>query len=150
MPATDVTNKVKRLNGVNVLTNHVLTDAYIIDAAENAGLLTVATHSLAVVPPGMAVVGLKVISLVTATSDGNATLQFKLKHGSDSAESIGSANAIAALTAGDVINIPTSGIKAYGDSKVVVQATVGTAAYTALKFMLMVEMVPVSDFLTAG
>lgn len=150
MAATDVTNQVKRLNGVNVNTNHVRTDAYIIDAAEAAGLLTVETHSLAVVPAGYAVTGLKVVSLETATSSGSATLQFKLKHGTDAAAAIGSANALAALTAGDVLCLNTSGILAYGDSEVVVQATVGTAAFTKLKFLLMVEMVPVLDFLTMG
>ena len=150
MAATDVTNQVKRLNGVNVNTNHVRTDAYIIDAAEAAGLLTIETHSLAVVPAGYAVTGLKVVSLETATSTGASTLQFKLKHGSAAAEAIGSANALAAFTSGDVLSLAPAGILAYGDSAVVVQATVGAVAFTKLKFLLMVEMVPVLNFLTRG
>lgn len=147
----DVTNKVKRLNGVNVNTNHIQTDAYVIDGAEFSDLLATGTHSLAVVPKGHAVTGLKAVSLDTATSSGSATGQFKLKVGSSNAENIGSANALTAFSKGDVLNLAAAGILAYSDDDdITIQLTAGTAAFTKLKFLLLVEYVPVQAFLTAG
>lgn len=151
MAATDVTASTIRQNGANQDTNYTKTDAYIIDASVAAGLLTVATHSLVKVPKGNMITGVKVVALDTATSGGAATLQFLAKVGAAAAEALNSALALAAMAAGKVHNIPVSSVTAYsGTDETVIQITVGTAAFTALKFMLFVEYIPVTEFLNRG
>lgn len=152
MAATDITESVVRMNGVNQETQYKKSDAYIIDAAANAGLLTVATHSLVSIPAGNMVTGVKAVLLGAATSSGSATLQLLAKVGSETAEAFsGTAFAVAAMTAGKVYNLPISAVTAYSETDAtVIQATVGTAAFTALKFMLIVEYIPIVSFLNRG
>ena len=81
MAATDITAKETIVKGVNSPNNYIRSEARLIDGAENAGLLTVETHSLFVIPKGNMLTGLKVVALAAVTSDGSATLQFKAKIG---------------------------------------------------------------------
>jgi len=150
MAATDITASVVRLKGTNSQTNYKQMDAYIIDAAENAGLLTVATHELVTIPAGRVLTGIKAILIGAATSDGSATAQFKYKVGSETAEAInGTAYAVAAMTAGKVYNLPLQAVSAYSATETAnIELVVAVAAFTALKFALFVETIPLDSFLT--
>lgn len=147
----DLTNTDFRINGVNQDTSFIKQRSYLLDGTVNSGLLSTGTHSVIVLPKGEAVVKLRVVSLESATSSGAATLQFKI--GFDNvAEAVNSnAIALAALAAGDVYDFPVNAIKGYDDSKPpVVQLTVGTAAFTKLKLMVVVDTLPVTEFTTLG
>lgn len=151
MAATDITAKETIVKGVNSPNNYIRSEARLIDGAENAGLLTVETHSLFVIPKGNMLTGLKVVALAAVTSDGSATLQFKAKIG-DAAEAVnGTAIAVANLAKGDVHVLPVAAIKGYdADNDTTIQLTVAVAALTALKVLVVAEYIPVVEFMTAG
>ena len=152
MAAKDITGSVLVLKGVNSEQNYTRSLSVVIDGADEADLLTVATHSLIKIPAGNMISGIKVLPLASATSAGAATLQFLAKVGSGTAEAInGTALALAALAAGKVHNLNLSSVKGYSETDdTVIQMTVGTADFTALKFMIFVEYIPVSNFLNRG
>lgn len=147
----DFTNVDFRVNGVNQDTNYKKQYAFCIDTAEYSGMQATGTHDIAVIPAGEAVVGLSVFVLTAAASSGAATVQFKLDF-NGTAEAVNStAVAIANLAAGDIADLPVNGIKAFDTAKeCTLQFTVGTAALTAFKFMLVIETVPVKEFITEG
>lgn len=147
----DFTNIDFRENGVNQDTNFTKQYAFTIDAAANSAMLATGTHDLAVIPAGEAVTAVKVFVLTGAASSGAATVQFKLDFGG-TAEAVNStAGDIANLAAGDIAAMPVSGIKAFDtEAECVLQMAVGTAALTAFKFLLVVETVPVKEFITRG
>ena len=150
MASADITTKDTIVKGVNSENNYVRSEAHILDGTENSGILAADTHDLFVIPKGNALVGLKVIALASTTSGGSATVQFKAKIGA-SAEAIHTAIGKADLAAGDVVNIPVEKIKGYdGSDATVIQLTVGTAALTALKLLVIAEYIPVKEFMTAG
>lgn len=150
MAATDITAKETIVKGVNSPNNYIRSEARLIDGAENAGLLTVETHSLFVIPKGNMLTGLKVVALAAVTSDGSATLQFKANIG-DAAEAVHTAIAVANLAKGDVHVLPVAAIKGYdADNDTTIQLTVGVAALTALKVLVVAEYIPVVEFMTAG
>lgn len=150
MAATDITAKETIVKGVNSPNNYIRSEARLIDGAENAGLLTVETHSLFVIPKGNMLTGLKVVALAAVTSDGSATLQFKAKIGA-AAEAVHTAIAVADLAKGDVHVLPVAAIKGYdADADTTIQLTVGVAALTALKVLVVAEYIPVVEFMTAG
>lgn len=150
MAATDITAKETIVKGVNSPNNYIRSEARLIDGAENAGLLTVETHSLFVIPKGNMLTGLKVVALAAVTSDGSATLQFKASINS-TAEAIHTAIAVANLAKGDVHVLPVAAIKGYdADNDTTIQLTVAVAALTALKVLVVAEYIPVVEFMTAG
>lgn len=150
MAATDITAKETIVKGVNSPNNYIRSEARLIDGAENAGLLTVETHSLFVIPKGNMLTGLKVVALDAVTSDGSATLQFKAKIG-DTAGAIHTAIAVANLAKGDVHVLPVAAIKGYdADADTTIQLTVAVKPLTALKVLVIAEYIPVVEFMTAG
>ena len=151
MASADITAKNTLVAGVNSPNNYIRSEAHLIDGTENPGVLAADTHSLFKLPAGSAVTGLTIVSLATATSSGSATAQFKVKVGTSDAEAMHTAVALADLAAGDTAKFLTTKIKGYeADKEPLIQLTVGTAAFTALKLLVIVEYLPVSDFMTAG
>lgn len=150
MASADITAKDTILKGVNSLNNYVRSEAHLIDGSQHAGILAADTHSLFIIPKGNMLTGLKVLSLETAASSGSATAQFKASINSV-AEALHTAIGKADLAAGDVAVIPVEKIKGYDASyDTVIQLTVGTAAFTTLKLLVVAEYIPVVEFMTAG
>jgi len=152
MASADITSKDTSVKGVNSPTNYIRSEAHLIDGVENPGILAADTHSLFVIPKGNAIVGLKVVALSDTTSAGSATVTFKVKVGTETATAVGSAIAKANLAAGFVHNLAVATL-AYGSGSsddITIQMTVGTAALTAAKLLVIVDTVPVEMFMTAG
>lgn len=152
MASADITGNDTRVKGVNSPNNYVQSEAHLLDGEEFAGILAADTHDLFKIGAGNALTGLKVCVLANTTSEGSATVQFKAKVGSGAAEAInGTAIGKADLQAGDVVSIPVEKIKAYdGTDETLIQMTVGTAALTAFKVLVVAEYIPVKQFITAG
>ena len=149
MADVDITAKDTRLNGILSDEIYIKQEAHVIDFAE-LGVNGTGTHDLFKLAPGDALVGLTVIVLTGFTSDGSATVQFKSKFNA-SAEALKDAIAKADLAAGDVYKIAAPGVKGYdGSYGAVIQATVGTAALTAGKALIIASVVPAKQFLTRG
>jgi hypothetical protein len=147
----DVTNLNLRVPGVNTATNYIKQQSYAIDFATITGIAEVGTHDLIKIKKGDAVQALRVVALDSATSGGAATLQFKVAFNGSGAAVNSTAVALAGLAAGSVQNMTVSGIKAFdAEADGVLQITVGGAAYTGGKFLLIVETVPAVDFVTNG
>ena len=150
MASADITAKDTLVKGVNSLTNYTRSEAHILDGSENAGILAADTHSLFELPAGSMLTALKVLALDDTASSGSATVQFKAKIGA-SAEALHTAIGKADLAEGDVVNIPVEKVCAYdADNPIVIQMTVGTAALTAVKLLVVAEYIPVVEFMTAG
>lgn len=147
----DFTNIDFRVNGVNQDTNYKKQYAFCIDTAEYSGMQATGTHDIAVIPAGEAVTGLTIFVLTSAASSGSATVQFKLDF-DGTAEAVNStALAIANLAAGDIADLSVNGIKAFDTAKeCTLQFTVGTAALTAGKFLIVVDTIPVAEFINKG
>ncbi len=150
MASADITTKDTLVKGVNSMNNYIRSEAHILDGVENPGILAADTHSLFVIPKGNALVGLKIVALADTTSAGSATVQFKASINSV-AEAIHTAIGKADLAAGDVVVADVAKIKGYDASyDTVIQMTVGTAALTAVKLLVIAEYLPVVEFMTAG
>lgn len=147
----DITNKNLRIPGVNQDTAYIKQRSYLLDGAIDAAVLATGTHSIIALPKGEAVTKLRLVAIDAAASGGSATVQFKVAYG-QTAEAINStAVAVANLGAGDVYEFPVNGVKGYDAATgAVLQMTVGTAALTAAKFLLIVETLPVNEFMTMG
>lgn len=143
----DLINKIPRANGANTMTNYTQSDCYVVDGVDNADALAVGTHSIAVVPAGHAIVGVKVIGLDTATSSGSATLAVTASVGSANAVAVGSTLALAKLAKGCVNVVKPDGTAVFSftdDTKV--NVVVGTAAFTKLNVAVIVDTIPIGDF----
>ena len=151
MASADITAKDTAVKGVNSPSNYTRSAAHLIDGGEFPGILDVDTHDICKLPAGAAVTGITVISLDSAASSGSATAQFKLKVGDSSAEALHTAIGKADLAAGDVAKYSVAKIKGYeADKEPLLQLTVGTAAFTALKLLVIVDYIPATEFITAG
>ena len=147
----DITNVNTRVPGVNTATNYVKQEAHAFDFANLAAIGEVGTHDIIKLPQGTALQCLRVFALEGATSSGAATLQFKLSVGGTATAINSSTIALAGLAKGMAHNIVASGIKAFdADSQAVIQITVGGAAYTGGKILVIAETIPAIDFVTAG
>lgn len=152
----DVTTKVARMNGFYQPNTLVKTTVHLLDFGAAPDAMGVDTHDLVKIPAGHAVTGVTVVPLVAFTSDGNATLTIKVKAGTETAASIGSAIAKANLAAGKVTKlIPSAGAQLLKDTngiyaEEVLQATVGAAAFTAGKALIIIDAIPVGDLLVNG
>jgi hypothetical protein len=140
----DITNKNIQIPGGNSATNYKIERAYMLDFGTNAEIAATGTHDLVKLPAGEAVVGFKIVAVEGAASGGAATAQFKLNGSAINSSAI----ALAALADGMVHNVNVSGIAAYGENTL--QLTVGGAAYTAGKLLVIVETLPVDMFVNAG
>lgn len=151
MAAEDITGKDTVLKGVNSPNNYVRSVAHLIDGTEHAGILAMDTHDLFRIPKGNMLKELTVLALGDTTSSGAATIQFKAKTGA-AAEAVNStALAIADLAKGDAVALPVEKIKAYDpENDIIIQMTVGTAALTAIRILIVAEFLPVAEFMTAG
>jgi hypothetical protein len=150
MASADITTKDTIVKGVNSENNYVRSEAHILDGTENSGILAADTHDLFVIPKGNALVGLKVIALSSTTSGGSATVQFKAKVGTETATAIGSAIAKANLAAGFVHNLAVATLAYSATADTTIEMTVGTAALTAVKLLVIAEYIPVDMFMNAG
>ncbi len=117
-----------------------------------SGIETVETHNLVEVPVGQALIGAKLIVLESFTSAGAATVQF-----SCNSHNLGGALPKADLAKGDVVDLPvndaedTAGGALYAHTTALsIDMTVGTAALTAGRFLLIPEFVDVSACTTNG
>lgn len=143
----DFITKIPRANGTNSMTNYVQSNCYIVDGGEVSGILATGTHSIAVVPSGHAIVGVKVIGLDTATSSGSATLSVTASVGSANAVAVGGSMALSKLAKGCVNVVKPDGTAVFSlteDTKV--NVVVGTAAFTKLNVAVIVDTIPVGDF----
>lgn len=147
----DVTNKNFRIPGVNQDTNFIKQRSYCLNGAEVPEILATGTHDVIALPKGEALIGLRVIALENTASGGSATLQFKVAIG-EAAENINaSAIGIGNLAAGDVHALPVNAVKGYDeDVGAVIQLSVGSAALTAVKLLIVVETLPVAEFTKLG
>lgn len=150
MASADITTKDTLVKGVNSTTNYIRSEAHILDGVENPGIMAADTHDLFVIPAGNALVGLKVIALDSTTSGGSATVTFKAKVGTETATAVGSAIAKANLAAGFVHNLAVATLAYSGTAGTTIEMTVGTAALTAVKLLVIAEYIPVEMFMTAG
>jgi hypothetical protein len=140
----DITNKNIQIPGVNSDTNYVQERAYMLNMNTNADIASVGTHKIVALPEGEALVGLKVIVVEGITSGGAATVQFKLNDAAINS----SALALAGLATGYVHKLNVAGLKGYGANTL--QLTIGTAAITGGKIMVIAETIPVNMFITNG
>jgi len=155
MADSDVTSLVPRLNGFYQPNTLVKSTVHILDLAVATSAKSADTHDLVKIPAGHAVVGVTIVSLTSFASSGAATMTIKVKAGTETAAAIGSAVSLTNLAVGKVTKLVPAGalsLKAtngvYAGS--VLQMTVGTAAYTAGKAMIIVDTIPVADFLVNG
>lgn len=147
----DITNINIRIPGVNAATNFVQEYAFGIDFVTLSGIAATGTHSIFKLPKGEALVGLRVIAVESATSGGAATLQFKVSVNGTAANINSSTVALAGLAKGMVQRFNASGIKTFdSDVESVIQMTVGTAAYTGGKLLVIAETIPVDAYKING
>lgn len=147
----DITNKNCRVPGVNQDTNFMKQRSYCFDGGVVPEIMSIGTHNIIAVPVGECVAKIRVIALENSTSGGSATLQFKLSFGETSEVINSSTIAVGALAAGDVHELVVNGIKAYDAEKTpVIQLVVGSSAFTAMKLLVIVETLPVTEFMTMG
>jgi hypothetical protein len=140
----DITNKNIQIPGVNSDTNYVQERAYMLNMNTNADIAAVGTHNIVALPEGEALVGLKVIVVDGVTSGGSATVQFKVN---DTAIN-STAFTLAGLATGYVHSLNVAGLKGYGANTL--QLTIGVAAITGGKIMVIAETIPVNMFITNG
>lgn len=146
----DVTNKETKVPGVNQETHYIKREAHIIDAA-GLGVTAVGTHDLFVLPRGGMITAVRAAMLGAGSGSSGATVQFKAQINGSSV-ALNSATAITALGSGAVINAPVSGVAAYDvvGSGAVIQLAVASAALTDFKALVVVESIPVADYLELG
>lgn len=140
----DITNKNILIPGVNSATNFVQEYAVELDLGAMAEIAATGTHDLLKLPAGVALVGLKAVVVDAVTSGGAGTVQFKVNGSAVNSTAL----SIAQLAKGMVHTMGVNGIAAYGENTL--QLTVGTAALTGGKVLLIVETLPVDMFVTAG
>lgn len=151
MAATDITLKDTWVPGVNQDTHYQKQTSFVIDCAEHSGLLTTATHNLVKLNKGDMLTQIRIVVLTAAASSGSATVQFKALFNNTSEAINSSAIGKANLAAGDVYDLPVSGIKGYDrDYPPVIQMVVAGADLTAFKFLLITEAIPVQSFIDKG
>lgn len=140
----DITNKNIDVPGVNSATNFIKQYAFEVDFNTMSEIAESGTHDLKRLPDGEALVGLKVVVIKKAASGGAATAQFKVNGNAVNTTAL----ALAALEDGFTHNFNVSGIAAYGTNTI--QLTVGTAAFTGGKLLVVAETLPAELFVTAG
>ena len=140
----DITNKNIAIPGVNSATNFVQQYSFLLDLDNVADITAVGTHNLVKLPADEALVGLKLIIVKGLTSGGSATAQIKVNGTAINTTAL----ALAGLAEGLVHNYNVAGIKAYGENTL--QLTVGTAAFTGGKVLVIAETIPAKKFTTAG
>lgn len=145
----DVYTQIPRLNGINQ-ENYVRHEAFLVDFKEVSDAQAVGTHTIALLPRGSAVLGLKVVVLDSVTSSGAATLAFKAQVGVGTAAALGGSLALSALAGGCGHVLSPAGGTVRGDGDVKIQVTVGTAALTGGRMMVIADTVPVSEYLENG
>jgi hypothetical protein len=147
----DITNINLNVPGVNSATNYLRQKAYCIDFATQSGIAATGTHDIIKLPKGEALQAVRVIALESAASTGSATLQFKLSFNGTAGNVNASAIALAGLAKGVSQNMNVSGIKTFdAEYEGILQMTVSAAAYTAGKFLLILETIPAEAFVTNG
>jgi hypothetical protein len=140
----DITNKNIQIPGSNSDTNFVVERAYLLDFGINSEVAAAATHDLVNIPAGEVLVGLKVISVSAVTSGGAATVQFKIGGSAINSNTI----SLAGLAQGMVHSFAVANIN--GEGEKVLQLTVGSAAITGGKLLLVAETIPAKKFVTLG
>lgn len=147
----DVTNLNFRVPGVNTATNYIKQESFVLDFVTDSGIAEVGTHDWIKLKKGDALQSLKVIALDGGASSGAATLQFKLAFNKVAANINSTAFALAALADGVTQNVTVSGIKSFdAEYEGIIQVTVGTAAFTGGKFLVIAETIPAETFVTNG
>lgn len=145
----DVYTQIPRLNGINQ-ENYVRHEAFLVDLKEVSDAQAVGTHTIALLPRGSAVLGLKVVVLDAVTSSGAATLAFKAQVGVGTAAAVGGSLALSSLAKGCGHALSVAGGVVQGDGDVKLQMTVGTAAITGGRLMVVADTIPVSEYLENG
>lgn len=145
----DVYTQIRRLNGINQ-ENYVRHESFLVDLKEVSDAQAVGTHTIALLPRGSAVLGLKVVVLDAVTSSGAATLAFKAQVGVGTAAAVGGSLALSALAKGCGHALSAAGGVVQGDGDVKLQMTVGTAALTGGRLMVIADTIPVSEYLENG
>lgn len=150
MADVDVTSKVSRVNGVNSDANYIHTDAYRLSIME-LGIDGVGSHAFAVLPKGVAVTQVRIVALKAVTSGGAATIQIAAKCGDANAVALHTAVAKAKLAINNLFASGVTDCAAYfPDGEVTLQLVVAGAAITAGEILVLVDTVPIKQFLTNG
>jgi hypothetical protein len=146
----DLTNRNYQVPGVNSDTNYLKQRAFMLDLGD-AAIAAVDTHDFATIPAGEAIANLRIVVLEAVTSSGSGTLQFKASFNKVAEALHQSALAVANLAAGDVHNVAVAGVKGVDMAyEGVLQLTVGSAALTGGKVLVIVETLPAADFVRKG
>jgi hypothetical protein len=140
----DITNKNISVPGVNSNTNFLKQYAFLLDFGTFAEIAEVGTHDFAKLPAGEALMTLKVVVVDKVTSSGAATAQFKVNGTAVNTTAV----SLAGLAEGYAHNLNVSGVAAYGENTL--KLTVGTAAYTGGKLLVVAETLPAELFVTNG
>ena len=98
----------------------------------------------------LAVATLAYSATADTTSSGSATVTFKAKVGTETATAVGSAIGKANLAAGFVQNLAVATLAYSATAGTTIEMTVGTAALTAVKLLVIAEYIPVDMFMNAG
>lgn len=153
----DYLNKNLRVNGVNQDTQFFKQYCFLIDSGELPGILTPNEHHfLCAFSKHEVLMGLKMIVLDVAntnTSDAAVSVEFSVHfEGSGSTYAIEpSVEAFSNNRIGFVFDFPVDGVKGYSEGKhFSLLFKTNKTGLTKLKFMLLVETIPVEDFLTLG
>ena len=145
----DVTNKETRVPGVNQETHYIKREAHIIDAA-GLGVTAVGTHELFIVPAGGMLTDFRVAMLGAGSGSANANVKFQATVNGSAVE-LTSGAAMTAYGSGACINAPVNGaVRDFIGSGAVIQMVVASAALIDFKALVVVESIPVQDYLELG
>ena len=147
----DITAYDTIVKGVNSPNNYTRSEAHLIDGSEFSGIMASGYHSLFMLPKGAAITDIKIISLETAVSSGSPTLSIAVKFGDVDNVPLFTAIEKSVLAKGGVYHANVDKKYAY-DPEVIplIRLAIGTAAFTTLKFLLIIDYIPVNEFMTAG
>ena len=140
----DLTGKLAKLNGVNADTNFTHSDAVRLDFVA-LGITAASAHQLFTIPAGRAIT--KVTAVVLAAVTGG-DVAVKMKVGSTETTLVTLDDADLVLNA--VMQTNVNDIAAYSPSDVITIEVTPAATITAGDIVLIIDSVPVKEFITNG
>lgn len=147
----DLTKFDLSVNGVNQDTQYIKQRAYHFSDTLTPEMASSGTHDLLALPAGEMLAGLRLVSLKTAQLSGPGNMNFRLLiAGGEGADLFATALTDSAFTSGKVQNVPVSGIEGFSLTSGSVLQFTASQALTAFDFLLIVETIPVLDFLCQG
>ena len=147
----DLTKFDLSVNGVNQDTQYIKQRAYHFSDTLTPEMASSGTHDLLALPAGEMLAGLRLVSLKTLAGDGPVSMNFKVSFGGTaSAEFFNSPLAIGDFAKGKVHNLPLAEVSGFSQTEAGILQFTASQALTAFDFFLIVETIPVLDFLRQG